>query len=110
MKIFYGKIRKRLCALLLVMTVFVSAVYQNEVYAENISLGDIASLPDSRQAQTLEVKVDGHSLNGKHEYEEKEIADYKDGILMTLNEETAVLENETFTGDVYKNEDRKSVV
>lgn len=104
MKIFYGKTRKRLCALLLVMTVFVSAVYQNEVYAENISLGSIASLPDSLQAQTLEVKVDGHSLNGKHEYEEKEIADYKDGILMTLNEETAVLENEIFTGDVYKNE------
>lgn len=61
-------------------------------------------MPDSLQAQTLKVKVTGHKLNGKHEYGEKEMVDYKDGILMSLSEETSVLEDENFVGDKYKNE------
>lgn len=103
MKIFYGKMRKKLCAFILVISIFVSAVYQNEAFAENNTV-DAAAQNDSLQAQTLEIKVEGHILNGKHEYGEKELADYKDGILMTLDEDTSVLGEEEFIGDKYENE------
>lgn len=103
MKIFHNKVRRKLCALILVVSILASALYNNEIFAENNQTG-MEALSESLQTQVLNIQVSGNNLSGKHEYADIELADYKDSILMTLDDETIILGEETFTGDVYKNE------
>lgn len=100
---FCKKLRKKIYAVILVVTVLISAVYREELFAKGND-AEINDLPRCIQAQMLEVEVQGHGLKGKHKFPNAEIADYKDGILSTLDGEAKILEEEAFAGDVYKND------
>lgn len=94
--------RKKICALILVVSIFITSIHNNEVFAENNI--NVDSLPSCLQTRLLDIQVNGHNLNGKHEYEGNELADYRDGILMTLDDKTMVLGEEISSGDIYRNE------
>lgn len=102
MKIFFNKSRRKLYAVVLIIAILASTIYRNEIFAEN-NIANIDSLPASLQAQALDFQVNGHNMNGKHQYADIEISDYKDSILMSLDDETTMLVEEPFTDNKYIN-------
>ena len=95
--------KKRLFAFILILTIFIATIHNDKLFAEKSNV-NANNFPLSFQAQSIDVQVKEHSLNGKHEQEDLRIPDYKDGILSTLDGNVSFLSEENNLGDVFVND------
>ena len=95
--------RKRVCAFILIFTILITAVHNDKLYAEQ-NIIEANNFPLSFRAQSIDVQVKAHNLNGKHKQEDLKIPDYKDAILSTLEGDVSFLTEENYLGDSFSND------